>query len=319
MRKILKYGLYTLGALLLLVLLFATYNILAPLPTYPVQLPEKVDIPYGDSLALARGAKIVNTQCAMCHRGSNGKFIGQPAPEKEFGDFYIANITNHPEAGIGKYSDAELVHLLRTGLRPNGELLLPIMSSLTNMSDRDISSIVAYLRSDAVPVQPEEKFWPDAQLSFLAKALMRFAFKPNPMPDAPIVAPDISDLVAHGEYLANDVFECYNCHSASFQTNNTLQPELSEGFYGGGNVIGWFDGEIYTSANLTQHPTHGLGQWTQADFARVMREKKRPDGQMLAPVMPLYAALTDEEIAALWAYLQTVPVQDNAVLAATPQ
>lgn len=149
------------GVFLLLVLFFVIYNILVFLFIYFVQLFEKVDIFYGDLLVLVCGVKIVNIQCVMCYRGSNGKFIGQLVLEKEFGDFYIVNIMNYLEVGIGKYFDVELVYLLCMGLCLNGEFLLLIMLRLMNMLDWDISSIVVYLCFDVVLVQFEEKFWFD--------------------------------------------------------------------------------------------------------------------------------------------------------------
>jgi mono/diheme cytochrome c family protein len=291
---------------------------LAPLPSYPVHLPKQVAIPYQDSIALSRGANLVSMNCVVCHRNEEGTLVGQAMPEEGFGEYYVANITNHPEAGIGRYTDPELVYLLRTGLRPDGALLLPVMPQLQGMSDEDLYAIIAYLRSDATRVQGVEKYWPEAKPSFLAKALTRLVFRPAPMPAAAIQAPPIAELEAHGEYLANYVLNCFMCHSASFQTNNDLEPALSEGYYGGGNPVQGFDGQITLSANLTAHPEYGLGQWTLEDFSQALRQGKRPDGRVLkSPMMP-YTGLSDEEVAAIWAFLQSVPVQDNDVNSENP-
>lgn len=311
MRKLLKYTLWLLGGFVLLVAVAATYNVVAPLPTYETNIPEQVDIPHGDSATIARGARLVAINCTHCHRNQDGNLAGQPAIEKEFGELYVSNITNHPEAGIGRYSDEELVHLLRTGLRPNGELVVPIMSSWDQMSDEDLYSIVAYLRSDAPMVQPVEKYWPAQKPSFLAKALMRIAFKPKSMPEAPIATPSVSEPEVYGEYLADFVFHCYNCHSASFESNNSVEPELSVGYYGGGNPIMYYNGELGISSNLTMHPEHGLGEWTLEDFQQTLNNIKRPDGTPLHTMMAPYSLLTDEEAAAIWAFLQTVPIVDN--------
>ncbi|MFA6986256.1 MAG: cytochrome c, partial [Arenimonas sp.] len=52
-----------------------------------------------------------------------------------------------------------------------------------------------------------------------------------------------------------------------------------------------------------------LGGWQEADFFRALREGKRPDGSAIDPFMPwqAFAKMSDDEIASLWAYLQTVP------------
>lgn len=313
MPKVLKYLLWLLGGLVLLVGLAATYNEVAPLPTYEVELPAAVTIPYGDSLAIAEGARIVSMSCALCHRNQEGKLVGQPLPEDDFGEIYIGNITNHRQAGIGRYTDEELVHLIRTGIRPDGQLLLPIMPQFYKMADEDLYNVIAYLRSDLPAVAPVNQAWPEKKLNFLGKALSRVAFKPAPMPQAPVAAPENSDLVPRGEYLADVVYNCYQCHSASFATNNDHEPHLSAGYYGGGNPIGRMDGmheEITLSANLTMHPEHGLGKWTAEDFAQAVRQVRRPD-RMLSAAMPPFTALTDDEVGAIWAFLQTVPIQDN--------
>ena len=63
-------------------------------------------------------------------------------------------------------------------------------------------------------------------------------------------------------------------------------------------------------SNLTPHDT-GLGDWSRADFYRVLDEGIDKDGRQLDPMMPLATlkAMNEVERAALWAYLQTVPAK----------
>ncbi len=130
MRKVLRYALWLLGGIVLLAAIASAYNILAPLPTYELDLRE-LSIDHQDSALLARGANLVSMVCAKCHRSTeDGSLKGGPMVEEGFGTFYVGNITNHPTTGIGRYTDAELVHLLRTGIKPDGRLLIPIMSQL---------------------------------------------------------------------------------------------------------------------------------------------------------------------------------------------
>jgi cytochrome c553 len=61
------------------------------------------------------------------------------------------------------------------------------------------------------------------------------------------------------------------------------------------------------AANLT--PT-GLGHYTEADFVRALRDGVRPGGARIDPSMPVERVtrhMNDVELAALWAYLRTVP------------
>ena len=52
-------------------------------------------------------------------------------------------------------------------------------------------------------------------------------------------------------------------------------------------------------------------QWWETDLRRVLREGRRPNGTRIDPFMPwkTYAAMTDDEISAIWAYLRSVPAK----------
>jgi hypothetical protein len=62
--------------------------------------------------------------------------------------------------------------------------------------------------------------------------------------------------------------------------------------------------------NLTPH-ADGLAGWTLDDFRRVLFQATRPDGTPIrAPMdamVPFAENMTDVEIEALWAYLQSAP------------
>ena len=57
----------------------------------------------------------------------------------------------------------------------------------------------------------------------------------------------------------------------------------------------------------------GIGKWQAADFVRAVQTGQRPGQRALNTVMPRYATLSEAEISAIWAYLQTVPVLENDV------
>jgi mono/diheme cytochrome c family protein len=86
-----------------------------------------------------------------------------------WGISFAANLTPDPETGLGKrYTEASFVQTIRTGKKPEGEPLLPPMPwpVYKNMTDEDLKSIYAYLRTvkpirnavrTAVPVTPAPK------------------------------------------------------------------------------------------------------------------------------------------------------------------
>ncbi|MEK7254628.1 MAG: c-type cytochrome, partial [Bacteroidota bacterium] len=312
MKKVLKILGILLGSVLVLLLGVAAWIQFSGFKTYEskdlaIQVPS-------DSATVLQGKKIVETLCVGCHLGEDGKLTGKlfSRASDDFGEIWSGNITQHPEFGIGEYTNGQLAYLLRTGIKQDGSWAGPYMS-FPRMSDAHVASIIAYLRSDSPLVQPAEATHPAPNYSFLAKALVKLgAFVPYPYEEKPIAAPPSTDKLAYGRYLATAVYECANCHSASYHTNNLFEPEKSPGYFGGGNPIPDDDFKIIPSANLTPHPEAGLGKWTEAQFAHAVRAGARPDERILSPIMPRFALLNDEELGAIWAYLQTVPPLESA-------
>jgi cytochrome c553 len=72
---------------------------------------------------------------------------------------------------------------------------------------------------------------------------------------------------------------------------------------------------VFYGPNLTPDPETGLGTWSEAEIVTAIRTGQRPDGRMLAPVMPWMnlAALSDEDALALAAYLKSLPPVSNRV------
>ncbi len=71
-------------------------------------------------------------------------------------------------------------------------------------------------------------------------------------------------------------------------------------------------------ANLTPDDSTGLGEWTEEAFIQALRSGKhqgQPNGRMILPPMPweLYRWATDDDLKAIWAYLQTIPAIENMV------
>ena len=70
------------------------------------------------------------------------------------------------------------------------------------------------------------------------------------------------------------------------------------------------------TANLTPDPDNGLGKWTEDMFIQTMRTGRHEGkGRPLLPPMPyqILAALNDDDIKALFAYLQSLPPSKNKV------
>lgn len=98
-------------------------------------------------------------------------------------------------------------------------------------------------------------------------------------------------LIQRGEYLAR-AGDCIACHSAP-----------GKAAFAGGLPIDSGHGLIY-STNITPDREHGIGAYTEQQFADAVRKGVRPDGAHLYPAMPYpsYAKVGDEDMRALYAY-----------------
>ncbi len=231
----------------------------------------------------------------------------------EFGIIHSKNITQDKQYGIGNWTDGEIIYLLRTGIKRDGQYSPPYMAKLPNMADEDINAIVAFLKSDDPMVAAANVKDEDCQPSFLTKLLCRIAFKPFPYPENKISMPDTNNNVDLGRYLAYNL-ECFSCHSADFKTNNYKDPTLSVGFFGGGNQPLNEKGQIIRTPNLTPDKNTGIGKWSKEQFIKAVKfgilEK---DHALRYPMIP-YTQLTDKEAGAIFEYLKTVPPINNKVI-----
>jgi mono/diheme cytochrome c family protein len=115
--------------------------------------------------------------------------------------------------------------------------------------------------------------------------------------------------VERGAYLVNGVMNCGNCHSPQQPDGVVSGPPLS-----GGPAIPT-PGFTADPPNITPDQTTGIGAWTEAQIVTALREGKTPDGRTLRPPMPvgLYRVLSDEDAAAVAAYLKSLPPTMNKV------
>jgi hypothetical protein len=313
MKKVLRYLLVIIGILIILIGGFAAFIAFKGIPKYTAEnftlkvtsTPERVE----------RGRQLSAMLCNDCHLNPNtGKLTGRRMDEvPQFGTVYSRNITNDPEHGIGKMTDGQLYYLLRTGIRPDGRFL-PVMAKLQKMSDEDLQSVIAFLRSDNQWVQADPTPSIDSKYSFLSKFLTNMKIiKPMPFYKS-VPEPDTTNAVKWGEYVCLYRVECYTCHSADFTTDDFIHPEKSKGFFGGGNTFKMPDGSTIRSLNLTMDEETGIGRWTEDEFVKAVKTGIVPNGQpALRPPMKPYVYLSDGEAKAIYAYLKTIPKIKNQV------
>jgi mono/diheme cytochrome c family protein len=105
--------------------------------------------------------------------------------------------------------------------------------------------------------------------------------------------------------------DCAGCHTPGALIGH---PDGTRKLAGSDVGFGGPFGVTYPK-NLTPDRETGLGQWTDAEIARAIRQGQSRDGRALLPVMPWpsYAVLTPEDAQAIAAYLKSLPPVKFAV------
>ena len=117
------------------------------------------------------------------------------------------------------------------------------------------------------------------------------------------------DIVARGAYLGR-IMDCAGCH----MPRGPDGAPIHEAGLSGGTVGFEIPGlGVFWPSNLTPHAT-GLGGWSADEIATAIAGGVRPDGRVLAPAMPWpnYAALSEDDLSALVAWLQSLAPVENA-------
>src|SRR3954451_12672175 len=96
--------------------------------------------------------------CGGCHTG--GVLARQPDPRLHLagsgigfgvpglGVFYTPNLTPDRDTGLGGWGEAEVIRAIRTGVRPDGRVLVPVMPwhNYGALTDEDARALADYLR-----------------------------------------------------------------------------------------------------------------------------------------------------------------------------
>jgi mono/diheme cytochrome c family protein len=118
-----------------------------------------------------------------------------------------------------------------------------------------------------------------------------------------------------GEYIVNNLASCGSCHTTR-EGGDLLKPESTTQYLGGGNIME--DPSLpfrIGVPNITPDEETGIGRWTDDELIRGIRDGVRPDGKLMAPMMPIgsYQYMSDEDVRAVVAFLRTVPKVKQAV------
>ena len=291
----LKKGLKWIGIILggLVGLLLLAFVVLYSIGTMKVnqtyEVPvETIPIPT-DAVAIQRGEHLATINlCKRCHIENLAGQLYFVAPGLL--SIPTPNLTSGAGGAGGFYTDEDWVRAIRHGVNREGRAIFIMPSqAFYHLSDEDLGALIAYLKS----TPPVDNTLPERQIEPLGRLMMAVGMFPplsvdqidhtGPRP----VAPEPGVTAAYGQYLART---CMECHGTNLNGIPFGPP-----------------GEEVPTPNLT--PGGELAAWSEEDFFRTLRTGVTPSGRELNIDMPwmAYGRMSDEELRALWLYLQSLP------------
>jgi mono/diheme cytochrome c family protein len=311
-KRILKFLGWSTATLATLALIFVIVVL--------VRVNRKFDAPYPDIHAtsdpkmIARGEAIAYGagHCVNCHTsdaeaasvksGGMPMLAGGQVFQLPLGNIYTPNLTPDRTTGIGRYTDVQIARVIRYGVMPDGRAALPFMEYHI-LSDEDLTALLSFLRAQ----KPVRRDVPDHELTFLGKAVFAFLIKPIGPSATPLkVTPAEEPTVERGEYVANSVAVCAECHTKRNRVDGSFIGQR----FAGGMVFETDDpNRIIVSPNLTPSKYGRITSWSEEQFV----------GRFGAGVgiphthMPWrqFQRMSENDKRAIYRYLRTLPPSDH--------
>lgn len=242
-----------------------------------------------DAASIERGKHFIEAvvMCQECH-GENyeGRVLED---DPVFGRLAPANLTTGAGGVGGQLTDLDYVRAIRHGVGRDGKAFIIMPSEgYTRIGDQDLGAMIAYLKS----IPPVDNEVPKSHAGPLARIITNF--EPGLFPaklidhDAPKPVPPPQGVTAeYGGYIGT---VCLVCHGQNL--GGQMLPDNSGAF----------------APNLTRGGS--MGTWSEDDFINTIRTGRTPGGNDLDVknmFWPRFAKMTDDELKAIWLYLQSVP------------
>lgn len=247
------------------------------------------------------GARIFDAGgCASCHTKPNAEATELPALSggkafpSDFGTFHAPNISPHPTAGIGNWTQDEFARAVTLGVSPEGQHYYPAFpyGAYQHMKPGDVANLFAYIQSlpaSDVPNIPHDVGFPFNIRRGLG--LWKLAF----VHDNYVMAEAETPVLERGRYLAEGLAHCGECHTP----RNAV---------GGLNTSRWMAGTPNPSGKGTiPNITPAKLEWSEADLIEYFTTGFTPDydsaGGEMVEVIENLSKLPAEDRAAIAAYV----------------
>lgn len=252
-----------------------------------------------------RGAAVFAVAgCASCHTAPDAAYSLTPVLAggqrfvSDFGTFLAPNISPDPVAGIGDWTDAQIITAAMRGVTPESAHLFPAFpyDAYAKATPQDMADLVAFWRTlpaADTPSQPHEVAFPFSIRR--AVGLWKLLFRSDEF----VIQGDLNAEERRGRYLVEALGHCTECHTP----RNAL---------GGLQRDQWLAGAPNPSGEgRIPNITPGVLTWTEREIAEFLKSGFTPDfdtaGGEMAEVVKNTAQLTDEDREAIAAYVKIVP------------
>lgn len=254
-----------------------------------------------------RGAYLARLgNCAGCHTAaSNKSFAGGRAIETPFGKIYSTNLTPDQKTGLGQWTADDFYRAMHHGISKNGDYLYPAFpyTDYTKMSRAEVDDLRAYLLR--LPAIEQQTPSPTLHFPFNQRPLLAvwraLYFTPGEY------TPDSTQTAQwnRGAYLVNGPGHCAACHTP----RNSLGGLKADWNLSGATipVLNWF------APALNNHPTQGLGKWTESDIANYLKSGVNRHSASYGPMSEVIAHslqfASSKDTQAMAVYLKSLPAQ----------
>ncbi|MEM6408056.1 MAG: cytochrome c [Pseudomonadota bacterium] len=241
--------------------------------------------------------------CASCHAGADAtgdeKLVlkgGQRFPS-EFGTFIAPNISMHPNAGLGSWSQEQFLNAVLKGVSPEGQHYFPAFpyTAYTKMTLQDGADLWAYMQTlplDPTPSAAHEVAFPINIRRNLGGWKYLFMSE-DWVAEAP--TPELE----RGRYLVEALGHCAECHTS----RNAL---------GALETAQWMQGAPDPSGKgRVPGITPSILMWVEADIVEYLTSGFTPEfdtaGGHMVNVIENTAQLSPEDRVAIARYLLALP------------
>jgi mono/diheme cytochrome c family protein len=244
--------------------------------------------------------------CAGCHTTQpSHPLAGGRALSTPFGEVVAANITPHPEDGIGRWSREAFGRAMRRGIARDGAHLYPAFpyEHFTHASDGELDAVYAWLMTRrpiagrAGPTRLRGVFG----LRPLVAGWNLLYLREGPLAPDPAQSADWN----RGRALVEGLGHCGGCHTP----RNRLGAEDAERAYDGATIEGWYAPPLNARSPAVR-------PWTVDELHTYLRTGLGPmhaaAAGPMAGVTHALAQVPDEEVRAIAVYVASLMAQAPA-------